>query len=124
MSFSNLQSSVKLQETEGICWIGIGRMGSVMVLNLARSVFPGEIRIFNRSKARADELEGKPGTNLRACESIFEAVQGCRIVFILVSDDEAIMNVVGSICACSAGKPRVVCDMTTVRKLTQDRADE
>ncbi|AOI82873.1 MULTISPECIES: NAD(P)-dependent oxidoreductase [Burkholderia] len=75
---------------EQIGFIGLGVMGTPMALNLARSGAP--VAVWSRSKDRYAEL-GAAG----ACtvEKVVDVFAQCRVVILMLADDDAIDTVLG-----------------------------
>lgn len=67
-----------------VAFIGLGRMGSGM----ARRLLDGghQLRVFNRTKARADDLVGRGAVQ---CATPREACEGVDAVVSMVTDDQA-----------------------------------
>ncbi|MGH9581733.1 MAG: NAD(P)-dependent oxidoreductase [Bryobacteraceae bacterium] len=70
-------------------FIGLGKMGSAMARNLASAGH--ELTVYNRTREKADALTGG---KIRAAGSPAEAVRGVEAVFTMLSDDQALAEVV------------------------------
>ena len=91
-----------------IGWIGLGKMGTPMALNLVRAGFP--VTVYNRTAAKTAELTGAGAS---AAGSIAELVAASDIVVSMISDDAALEAVAGEVLA-AAGPATVYADMSTV----------
>lgn len=71
-----------------IGWIGLGHMGTPMVLNLVRSGF--NVSVYNRTEEKM-----KPITNAgaEACASVDELCNKSDIIFTMLSNDDAVESV-------------------------------
>ena len=70
---------------EKIAWIGLGNMGVPMVKNLSRQGIA--VTAYNRTQKQAD------AGNARTTVGVDEAVRGADVLFVMVSDGEAVRNV-------------------------------
>ncbi|MEO6686605.1 MAG: NAD(P)-dependent oxidoreductase [Dyadobacter sp.] len=68
-----------------IGWIGLGKMGIPMSVQLIKAGFP--VTVFNRSKDKAQELE-EIGAEIASTPA--ELIQKTDVIIIMVSDDNAI----------------------------------
>lgn len=97
--------------TKKIGWIGLGNMGIPMSQQLIRAGYP--VTVYNRSKEKEESL--KAGGAATA-SSPKELIQQTDIVFVMVSNDEAINDIFngaeGLLSANTSGK--VIINMSTV----------
>ena len=75
------------QTGERVAVVGLGRMGRAMAERLAAA--GNELRVWNRTRSRADGLDGA-----RACGSPREAATGAAVVVTALADDTATRDVV------------------------------
>ncbi len=68
-----------------IGWIGLGKMGVPMVQNLVKDGY--QVLVYNRSLGKSKEIEGE---NILVSTSIADLVVDCEMIFLMVSDDQAI----------------------------------
>ncbi|KAF1995259.1 hypothetical protein P154DRAFT_548592 [Amniculicola lignicola CBS 123094] len=75
-----------------LAWIGLGNMGRGMCKNLVeKGNLTSPLILYNRTKARSDELAEKLGTDkTKVVESIQDAVKEAHIIFICLGDDAAV----------------------------------
>jgi len=71
-----------------IGWIGLGNMGIPMCKNLLKAGYP--LTVYNRTASKEKELTGAGAQTL---ESPAQLLQSCEIVFVMVSDDEAVKEI-------------------------------
>lgn len=94
-----------------IGWIGLGAMGAPMAQNLIKAGY--EVSVYNRTKAKEQELL-KQGA--RPAETPAELIESTDLVFIMVTDDDAVRDVFkakqGLLDAMSSGK--IIVNMSTV----------
>lgn len=94
-----------------IGWIGLGKMGVPMVLNLIKEGF--EVSVFNRTKGKADLLIKEGATEANSPVSLLEASD---LLILMVSDDEAINQLFngdeGLLNSTASGK--IIINMSTV----------
>jgi 3-hydroxyisobutyrate dehydrogenase len=97
--------------TTKIGWIGLGNMGIPMSQQLVKAGYP--VTVYNRSKGKEEALKAM-GTG--AAASPQELIQVSDIVFLMVSDDEAIRSLftgeLGLVSANTSGK--LIINMSTV----------
>lgn len=74
---------------ERLGFIGMGIMGRGMARNLMRAGH--ELLVYNRTEATARELEAE---GAKIAEYPLQLVQSCSIIFVCVSDTEAVLEVV------------------------------
>jgi 3-hydroxyisobutyrate dehydrogenase-like beta-hydroxyacid dehydrogenase len=67
-----------------ITLLGLGRMGHPTAVNLIAAGH--QVTLYDRNRGRAEALAGK---NVRAAETVAEAVRGNRVILSMVSDDQA-----------------------------------
>jgi 3-hydroxyisobutyrate dehydrogenase len=98
-------------EATKIGWIGLGRMGTPMSLQLIKAGYP--VTVYNRSKANEAALK-LIGT--MAAPSPSHLIQQSDVIIIMVSDDPAIMEIFlayeGLLSAKTTGK--IIINMSTV----------
>jgi 3-hydroxyisobutyrate dehydrogenase-like beta-hydroxyacid dehydrogenase len=73
-------------------WIGLGAMGSRMVARLVEAGH--QVTVWNRTRERADDLAG-----VRVAATSADAVAGADVVALMVTDAEALAEVVNGIAA-------------------------
>ena len=73
-----------------VALLGLGLMGRPMALNVAKAGFP--LAVWNRTRARADELAGAAGAGVRVAATAAEAAQA-DVVLTIVSDPPALEEV-------------------------------
>lgn len=88
-------------------------MGYAMSANLAESIKPAELKVFNRTKARAEQLEKESSAIIDVCESIEELVKTSDIIFICLSDDNALKSSIDEILKSSNLQGKLICDMSS-----------
>ena len=97
--------------TKNIGWIGLGNMGIPMSQQLIKAGYP--VTVYNRSKEKEASLKAMGAA---IASSPNELIQQTDIVFIMVSNDEAISEIfngdVGLLSAKAAGK--IIINMSTV----------
>ena len=69
-------------------WIGLGKMGTPMSQNLIKAGYP--LIVYNRSEDKVAALK-KEGADAAANPK--ELLEGCDVVFLMVSDDQAIKDI-------------------------------
>ena len=98
-------------DTPKIGWIGLGAMGLPMAQNLIDAGY--DVIVYNRTKEKEKDLLAQ---GARAAESPSELIESSDMVFVMVSDDEAVREVFtakhGLLDAMSAGK--IIVNMSTV----------
>jgi len=72
---------------ERIGFIGLGNMGHPMAKNLEKAGFT--LSVYNRTIEKAKDFENKS----KVCESIFELVDNCDIIFTMLTNDKAVQTV-------------------------------
>jgi 3-hydroxyisobutyrate dehydrogenase len=97
--------------TKKIGWIGLGTMGIPMSQQLIRAGYP--VTVYNRSKEKEESLKA---AGAATASSPKELIQQTDLVFIMVSNDEAIHDIFngaeGLLSAKAGGK--VIINMSTV----------
>lgn len=88
-------------------------MGYAMSANLAESIKPAELKVFNRTRARAEKLEEESSAIIDVCTTIDELVSTTDIIFICLSDDGALKSSIDTILNASDLKGKLVCDMSS-----------
>ena len=76
---------------ERVAVVGLGRMGRAMAERLVAAGV--ELRVWNRTRARADGLDGA-----RACGSPREATTGAAVVVSALADDAATRECLTAAC--------------------------
>ncbi|MDN3593690.1 NAD(P)-dependent oxidoreductase [Zunongwangia endophytica] len=71
-----------------IGWIGLGKMGVPMAKQVLKAGYP--VRVYNRSSEKNKKLETEGATS---AESIKELVDETEVIFIMVSDNDAVKDV-------------------------------
>ena len=85
-----------------------------MASNLADSLKPAELKVYNRTKSRSEELAAESTAIIDVCDTVAEAVNGTNVCYICLANDEALQSTIDAIVK---AKPSnlTVCDMSTVR---------
>lgn len=96
-----------------LAWIGLGNMGIAMAKNLADSIKPQELKVFNRTRSRSEELAKESSAIIEVCDSIGELVQGSDIIFICLADDKAVTSTIDSVLESGNLNGKLVCDMSS-----------
>jgi 3-hydroxyisobutyrate dehydrogenase-like beta-hydroxyacid dehydrogenase len=91
-----------------IGWIGLGKMGAPMALNLVKTGF--DLTVYNRTAAKAEPLRQ---AGARAAASIAELAAASDIVISMIDDDAALAEVASAVLAAAAADT-VYADMSTV----------
>ena len=73
-----------------LAFIGLGKMGSGMARNLLRAGH--ELTVYNRSREKSEALSGE---GARVAASPAEACRNCEAALTMLSDDQAVEEVVG-----------------------------
>ena len=96
--------------------VGTGRMGGTMVGTLRRA--GTEVMVFNRTRAKADEVARRTGATLAG--SAREAVAGAAVVICSLPDDAAVEAAYAGQDGLAAGLGRgaVVCETSTIHPRT------
>ena len=94
-----------------IGWIGLGAMGAPMAKNLIKAGY--EVSVYNRTKTKEQELLNQ---GARSTETPSELIESTDVVFIMVSDDDAVRDIFkskqGLLDAMAVGK--IIINMSTV----------
>ena len=69
-------------------FVGLGSIGLPIARNLVKAGF--ELKVHTRSRYAENDKDLKKS---KSCDSPEKAAQGCQVLFICVSDDEAVQNV-------------------------------
>ncbi|UCH75322.1 MAG: NAD(P)-dependent oxidoreductase [Rhodospirillales bacterium] len=101
-----------------IGWIGLGKMGAPMALNLVAAGFP--LTVYNRTAAKTAPL-AEAGAGVAA--SIAELAGASDIVFSMIDDDAALEAVAAEVLA-AATPGTVYADMSTVSPAASARVAE
>lgn len=95
---------------KNIGWIGLGNMGFPMAKNLENAGFP--LSIFNRTPSKSE-----PFTDLSEVYiSAVELVKNCDIIFTMVSNDAAIIDLYEDIFHLEDISGKIFIDMSTISK--------
>lgn len=97
-----------------LAWIGLGNMGIAMAKNLAESIKPSELKVYNRTTSRSEELARDSSAIIDVCESI-KGLEGTDVFFICLANDEALTSTIDALVESGiklAGK--TVCDMSSM----------
>lgn len=101
-----------------VAMIGTGRMGAAMAAKLAGAGH--EVVLYNRTRARADEVAGQIGAGARVAGTAAEAAGSAGTVLVSLADDAAVTGTYqgdDGITA-GAGPETVVLEMSTVAPAT------
>lgn len=79
-------------DTEKIGWIGLGHMGVPMASNLLKAGF--DMSVYNRS---AEKLKPLVEKGAKAASSVEDLCNSCDIIFLMVSDDNAVTEIFSEI---------------------------
>src|SRR4051794_7725849 len=71
-----------------IGWIGLGNMGIPMCKNLLKAGYP--LTVYNRTAGKEKELTD---AGAQAAESPAKLLQSCEVVFVMISNDDAVKQV-------------------------------
>ncbi len=96
-------------------FVGLGSIGLPIARNLVQAGF--DLKVHTRSRHAENDKDLKKS---KSCDSPEKAAQGCQVLFICVSDDEAVQNVLfgpGGAYA-SLGKGAIVVDLSTISPAT------
>ncbi|MBB2953619.1 MULTISPECIES: NAD(P)-dependent oxidoreductase [unclassified Sphingobacterium] len=95
---------------KNIGWIGLGNMGFPMAKNLENAGFP--LSVFNRTPSKSE-----PFTDLSEVYiSAIELVKNCDIIFTMVSNDAAIIDLYEDIFHLEDISGKIFIDMSTISK--------
>lgn len=95
---------------KNIGWIGLGNMGFPMAKNLENAGFP--LSVFNRTPSKSE-----PFTDLSEVYiSAIELVKNCDIIFTMVSNDAAIIDLYEDIFQLEDISGKIFIDMSTISK--------
>jgi len=95
---------------KNIGWIGLGNMGFPMAKNLENAGFP--LSVFNRTPSKSE-----PFTDLSEVYiSAVELVKNCDIIFTMVSNDAAIIDLYEDIFHLEDISGKIFIDMSTISK--------
>lgn len=75
-------------KTLHIGWIGLGNMGTPMVLNLVKAGF--NINVYNRTE---EKIKPVSNAGAKACKSIDELCRESNVIFTMLSNDDAVESV-------------------------------
>lgn len=93
-----------------IGWIGLGNMGTPMAKNLENAGFP--LSVYNRTPAKSE-----PFTDLSEVYlSAIELVKNCDIIFTMLTNDEAVLDVYQQILGLENIENKLFIDMSTISK--------
>jgi 3-hydroxyisobutyrate dehydrogenase len=99
-----------------VAFIGLGVMGAPMAGHLASAGH--DLRVFNRSPAKAEVWVGKHGG--AAAATVADAVQGCEIVALCVGNDDDVRQVVAEALPVLTPGAVIVDHTTTSARLARD----
>ncbi|KAH8730992.1 NAD binding domain of 6-phosphogluconate dehydrogenase-domain-containing protein [Phaeosphaeriaceae sp. PMI808] len=106
------------QDSLHLGWIGLGSMGLAMATNIQKHLTTQQspaLKYWNRTLSRGDPLQKIGGA---PCSSIEELVQLCDIIFISVSDDEALKSLIKTLTSTPSITNKIIVDTTTVHPAT------
>ncbi|KAF2019432.1 6-phosphogluconate dehydrogenase 2 [Aaosphaeria arxii CBS 175.79] len=109
-----------------IAWIGLGNMGRGMCKNLVEKGDLGSnpLILYNRTKARADDLAANLGNDrTRVVDSVQDVVKSADIIFICLSDDATVNNTVDTILE-SPVSGKLIVDCSTVHPDTTNALEK
>ncbi len=97
--------------TEKTGWIGLGAMGIPMAMNLLNAGY--NLTVFNRSEEKTEELTAKGASKAESPKTLMD---NTNIIFVMVSDDDAVRNVFNSEngLLASPTKGKIIVNMSTV----------
>lgn len=88
-------------------------MGIAMAANLAESIKPSELKVYNRTQSRSEELAKKSSAIIDICSSL-EELSGTDIFFVCLANDDALTSTIDSLLHSNVElKGRTVCDMSS-----------
>lgn len=93
-----------------IGWIGLGNMGFPMAKNLENAGFP--LSVFNRTASKSEPFTARSEVYISA----IELVKNCDIIFTMVSNDAAIIDLYADIFRLEDLKGKIFVDMSTISK--------
>ncbi|KAF2034938.1 NAD(P)-binding protein [Setomelanomma holmii] len=99
-------------------WIGLGSMGLAMATNIQNYLTQHQLpplKYWNRTISRGDSLKSIGGV---PCVSPEDLVQACDIIFISLSDDDALKAVINTLISTSQLFSKTIIDTTTVHPNT------
>jgi len=100
---------------QSIGWIGLGKMGAPMALNLVRAGFP--VTVYNRAAARTAPLAE---AGAKTASSIAGLTAASDIVVSMIADDPALSEVAAKVLA-AAAPGAIYADMSTVSPAASSR---
>ena len=98
----------EFQVNESVAWIGLGRMGTAMAARLIESA--KDVAVWNRTPDRCDPLVRNGVVRLGRAED----AANYDVVFSMVLDDTALLDVIKLALGTAGAKPRVWIDGSTV----------
>ncbi|KAF1996858.1 NAD(P)-binding protein [Amniculicola lignicola CBS 123094] len=105
-------------ESTRVGWYGLGSMGLAMATNIQIHIHKSRLpslRFSNRTLERGRSLHE---LGAYACREIAELVEGCDVIFISVSNDEVLKNVINQFISSGSIKDKIIVDTTTVHPNT------
>ncbi|UPZ38495.1 NAD(P)-dependent oxidoreductase [Sphingobacterium sp. PCS056] len=93
-----------------IGWIGLGNMGFPMAKNLENAGFP--LSVFNRTPSKSEPFTDRSEVYISA----LELVKNCDIIFTMVSNDAAIIDLYADIFQLEDIEGKLFVDMSTISK--------
>ncbi|KAI8630578.1 NAD binding domain of 6-phosphogluconate dehydrogenase-domain-containing protein [Xylariaceae sp. FL1651] len=105
-----------------LMWIGLGNMGRGMCKNLVeKGNLDKPLILYNRTKKRSEDLAATlPAGKTEVVETIGEGVKKADIIFIIVSNDAAVKEAVGTILQ-SDVKGKLIVDCSTIHPNTTNQ---
>lgn len=94
-----------------IGWIGLGKMGKPMSGQLLKAGY--DVTVYNRTTEKEDKLKSEGAKTAKSPKQLMEE---CDLIFMMISDDEAVRNVFEGEDGILAAKvkDRIVINMSTV----------
>ena len=99
-------------------WIGLGKMGDPMSLNLMKAGFP--LTVWNRS---VEKTKTVAAAGAKVAGSIQELARNVDVVISMISDDPVLESVAKEVFA-AKGKAKIFIDMSTVSPIASGRVAE
>ncbi|KLJ05727.1 hypothetical protein EMPG_10817 [Blastomyces silverae] len=108
---------------EQVAWIGLGNMGRGMVKNLvAKYPLQTPLIIYNRTQSRASDVASTLTKPVTIAPTITEAVGSSTIIFICLSDDNAVTETLQTAVSTCNISGKLFIDCSTVHPDTTRRA--
>ena len=93
-----------------ISFLGIGLMGLPMCTNIAKAGFA--VKAFNRN---LEKLKALKEFGVNTCNTLQEAVSETDIIITMLSDDEAVLDVLNQIIKLDYKKNSIFIDMSSIK---------